>query len=830
MTPLDCALQRGFRSTAKFLQLHGGIPASKLANVRRIENETSSANLNIRDDVTLWGDSSDDERENNELPDVDRKKRSSKKKFKKDDGGKQIRSIKMKRTTSDELLHYSSEVIVSDERNGTINIEQNGEIILSDKQREKQTFVKSIIPVVTTDTKIERRPKSAKGTKVTTRKKTVSNSQNMATEGVKELPKKTVANESTETEMSVKTVVENVAPKTQETVEETTSKVDSLEAQKTENQVKNDADKQSLVSSTSAEEGDKEVVVEAHVHSPPKNTSVEEVKENFDETLNNGKAAKENEVLKEDKVVDGAESKVTSVDQQIKKEIEEPTKAESTSVEDDAAQTNSSVVPAVEETVKEEAKSINGSNSKEEKTKRLIKQDTILVAHNETSEKIAEINEVKDIVEKTIIAAKEEVQQDVKSEEVLESAKEEEVQEVSRIAKEIVTTADTVKKEVSTTAEEVVATIDAVKEEAKETVFSSVVASGEEVEKEAKPEILAITEDTKQEIVAVVKQREEDTIISPEVTTKVVVEAITIPEKTIEETSSKNEIQIQKSKTSSSEKEITKSGEAHVATKEQKRKTRATVDETTKFSKTRPTKTTIVNQPKKKQFLKPTLTKRDGQYDASAEMKSSEEESTSPSSSSKDNRKEHKSFRVLDDSEEPTVRKIRSKSQVRKTKTKIPLKKERSKSEETKSDHTKDTKRSKIPTPIRDLKPRLSKSDKHLDRVPFLSDLRQDSKNLRSESSMTAPIHASTFSDNDRDSISDMEEMVSSATRRKRLKKRIKTRESKSAGSDYESSNLIDSGFEPSPRSSRLPKWKNMSERGVDMTSVTQTIQTNIRR
>ncbi|GAB0094139.1 Ankyrin repeat [Sergentomyia squamirostris] len=30
MTPLDCALQKGYRSTAKFLQLHGGLPANKL--------------------------------------------------------------------------------------------------------------------------------------------------------------------------------------------------------------------------------------------------------------------------------------------------------------------------------------------------------------------------------------------------------------------------------------------------------------------------------------------------------------------------------------------------------------------------------------------------------------------------------------------------------------------------------------------------------------------------------------------------------------------------------------------------------------------------------
>lgn len=29
-TPLDCALQKGFRSTAKYIQMHGGLPANKL--------------------------------------------------------------------------------------------------------------------------------------------------------------------------------------------------------------------------------------------------------------------------------------------------------------------------------------------------------------------------------------------------------------------------------------------------------------------------------------------------------------------------------------------------------------------------------------------------------------------------------------------------------------------------------------------------------------------------------------------------------------------------------------------------------------------------------
>lgn len=32
MTPLDAALMRGHRSTAKFLQLHGGVPRIKLTD------------------------------------------------------------------------------------------------------------------------------------------------------------------------------------------------------------------------------------------------------------------------------------------------------------------------------------------------------------------------------------------------------------------------------------------------------------------------------------------------------------------------------------------------------------------------------------------------------------------------------------------------------------------------------------------------------------------------------------------------------------------------------------------------------------------------------
>lgn len=39
-TPLDCALQKGYRSTAKFIQMHGGVPANKLrlSGVKKTQN------------------------------------------------------------------------------------------------------------------------------------------------------------------------------------------------------------------------------------------------------------------------------------------------------------------------------------------------------------------------------------------------------------------------------------------------------------------------------------------------------------------------------------------------------------------------------------------------------------------------------------------------------------------------------------------------------------------------------------------------------------------------------------------------------------------------
>lgn len=858
MTPLDCALQRGFRSTAKFLQLHGGLLASKLANMHtKTEYLSSSTNLNIRDDVTVWGGSSDDERENGELSGVERKKKSYKKKVKRENGVTQARRIKMKGTTSDEVLRYSSEVIVSDDRNGTINIEQNGEIVLSDRQREKQTFVKSKIPVAATEAK-EKRPKSAKRTKAAS--KTTSGSEELQNV-------ETATQESVDTKISVETVIEKTAPlKTQEILEEIVPKIDGLMPEKIEAQPKEEADKQSLLSSASIDEGEKQVVVEAHVHSPPKGASLEQTtvatgKESVEGTAETDKdlvaaeisqetdgaikqteglASKEeaNQVSKEDQKADEASKQnkegasKEEGDQGLKEDpetdgppkqmnegvpIEEahqlskvdqethgaPKQNEKGASKEETNQASMEDQAATREAPSEEPKETESGapleNIQIEVASKEGMPEEVPEAHldaNQTEEAIA--TEATTAAGDTLEVEQQEASKKIEELEHLESGSRSSSREGERVKRL------TKQATISVAPSEILTEVTGA-DLVKSAVEDAVAAVTDEVAA-AQQEIATATEETVQEAAAKVEETKE-----------VIVEAADATIEGAKALISSEVPEAQKSKTSSSEKEVLKENETTKQPHE-------AVAAKSKKSKAKPVTET---KPKKKQFLKPKPQKPEAQYDASVEMKTSEEESTSPSSSSKDTKKEHKSFRVLDDSEEPPARRARSKSQVRKAKPRAPLAKERSKSEET----SRDFKRSKIPTPIRDLKRRLSKSDRQLDRrVPALSDLRQDSKHLRSESSMTAPIHASTYSDNERDTGSDMEELLSSATRRKRLKKRAKSRGAKSAGSDYESSNLIDSGFEPSPRSSRLPKWKNVSERGVDMTSVTQTIQSNIRR
>ncbi|XP_031769204.2 ankycorbin isoform X2 [Galleria mellonella] len=63
LTPLDCATTRGHRSTAKYLQMHGGVPASKLANTQIVidgapitalpTRRVTSTKIDVRDKIRI---------------------------------------------------------------------------------------------------------------------------------------------------------------------------------------------------------------------------------------------------------------------------------------------------------------------------------------------------------------------------------------------------------------------------------------------------------------------------------------------------------------------------------------------------------------------------------------------------------------------------------------------------------------------------------------------------------------------------------------------------------------------------------------------------------
>lgn len=63
LTPLDCATSRGHRSTAKYLQMHGGLPASKLANTQIVidgapitslpTRRVTSTKIDVRDRIRI---------------------------------------------------------------------------------------------------------------------------------------------------------------------------------------------------------------------------------------------------------------------------------------------------------------------------------------------------------------------------------------------------------------------------------------------------------------------------------------------------------------------------------------------------------------------------------------------------------------------------------------------------------------------------------------------------------------------------------------------------------------------------------------------------------
>lgn len=266
-----------------------------------------------------------------------------------------------------------------------------------------------------------------------------------------------------------------------------------------------------------------------------------------------------------------------------------------------------------------------------------------------------------------------------------------------------------------------------------------------------------------------------------------------------------------------------------------------------------PESTTILPEPssQSKLFLKEASSQKP-QRDSSIEPNSTDEEvqveeedtSSISAATTRERKQQHKSFMVIG----PTQQQQQELGGAH-----APSEKMRSRSEEVR---LMEKRRSKIPTPIIGHLERreLSKSERDVRRMKGDKDgMRKKMPSLPNLSQRGNGRDGSHYSDDDRHSISDLEDTFpperssSRNSRTKRLmKRRSRSRTSKSAASlrqdggqqdgvhsDYESSNIVDSGFEPSPRSvgrALGQRQRVVSDRGVNMLTVTQSIQSNIRR
>lgn len=809
MTPLDCALQRGFRSTAKYLQLHGGLPSNRLSGSHQVGGAT---NINIREDVSLHESSTDSERENTENHNGDVKKRTLRRKLvyrnekktgiqvQTSDEIAEQKSEKLKhidkskkaklgsKSTDVDVIQYKSEVLIKDKVKN-ISFEKNQDVTVKSKPKlkQEQTVIdssgKDLQSSVDKESKkvpaqSEKRPKSAKRTKMDKHKKTP--------EKEKSSPKivdESIVKVTTDAEEIIETTTASVAKLQRAEAKDATNLNESgtgvtpaskevVQPTKTSTELMPGAkfhlEEQSALSNTSLDdtEAPTNIVVEAHVHSPPADES---------------HVTKDTEVSKSDDITKTLDASSNSQDfkepteaGQLSKEItpsaeELPQQSE---IQKDVLQTNVDILDATREDAVSQLKEIETDVASE-----LNKLEEVAEEGAESAAQTVITGLSGDLAEVDKATSGQDVDADLLKSEEAKDEKRVETKEISETKKDSSHLADTADTAESSTVQIKPST----------TSESSTVLSADTKELHKETDGIDLTPSTalKAEVVEAVPAapRQEDIEKSDDIS------------------------------------------------KEPQEKSKAA---------------------SKKKFLKPKAAPEPKKQEGgSSETRSSSEDTTTLSTStSKEYKKEHKSFRILDDNEMQEQKATKKVDEKRKTK-RSAVKKQRSRSEEisrskrtTESD-SKDRK-SKIPTPMLDLKPRRAKSDKHLDkyegkvgssmetRIPVYKPQHDEkfsgSKDMRSESNMSAPLHPSAYSDDERGSMSDMEDVVSSATRKKRLKKRSRVRDSKSAGSDYESSNLIDSGFEPSPRSTRVPKWKNMSDRGVNMTSVTQSIQSNIRK
>ncbi|EFA06237.1 hypothetical protein TcasGA2_TC009087 [Tribolium castaneum] len=837
MTPLDCALQRGFRSTAKYLQLHGGVPATRLGDIRQ-GHTTPGVNFQIKDDVTFWGDtSSDSERENGEVTKhnrrIQRKKLSYKYEKKKasistgsDLENNKLMSSKLEsgksakrrlgeknqraktagrtdsatsidlpkhatRKTPSGRFDYHNEIIINGKTE--INIHQTKEIhITPDEENLDQIPTKLSNEVAEKVSEVsvdkDKRPKSAKHAKV------------------KEKVEKSGGKEDS-------------ARIKKQKVERPTSKQKIEEkAIKNENNLKIEAeqkkltDQQSLKSNTSEDQEEhKSLVVEAAVHEPPKQDV---------EKSEADKVSQTDIVEKESKIVQTSELEKDQVEENVQEVKAAETQVREI-VEKVELKKNEKVIEQLQEKITDESKEKGVSVEKEKdldkKSDETVDQTTKEEKSVEESKDENDLKEVETTQEFEIVDENEKGGK-VVTEQKLEIVEEKEksLEKPEDEEKQVIEEKSSEEKNVEGESKNAEETEHVTQKKEDETIVSKKEEFEEKTDKEERSNAAETLDDKP-------PGNGED------------VSAKSETEKNLDEKAKEKKLKKQKMKKRSERKKRQNGEQAY----EIIYKTMA-ADESDDLTLERLSDRDNKTKTAKREKLRPQKT-ISGSKSSQEEYSSASETESSTSTSA--TVKEHKSFRILNDKEAEEIENLKPKPRKISQKTQN---KQRSRSEEDNKKIKSDKiKRSKIPTPLG--KSQLSKSDKYLNvperkikssmesRVPSLPNINETKDRVkehpRCESNMSAPLLESIYSDNDKASASDLEEEPSeSAFKRKKVKRKAKMREARSAGSDYESSNVIDSGFEPSPRSSRIPKWKNMSERGVNMTSVTQSIQSNIRR
>ncbi|KAK9884114.1 hypothetical protein WA026_005068 [Henosepilachna vigintioctopunctata] len=839
MTPLDCALRRGFRSTAKYLQLHGGVPASRLGSGHQQTNP-SALSLQIRDDITFWGDSStDSERENGEFnkhikaqkkkltQKYDRKrtsasgsdienrisaasskskrerKHSKRSKFPQpnavtDSASSSFDPKYIPKRSSRSRFDYTNEITING--NTEINIHQTREISVVGDNVEKSVHSDSPKKLtskqyseneVYSEKERNIRPKSAKyGGKLRT---SISDSERSSTakssasqsntkvrrEEQRKYSERILRDQGTNTALDSEDKISekqidksDVGVLTDETLNIQTSQQSGITKL---------PDQYSRMSDTSEDQEKHEnIIVEAAVHEPPKEyASKLESSDNIKETEENLEQENESDQLieneKEEKTVeeaDSIESKVEKISTEHNIEDESLVNKEvpipNTSEEtiDEKVTTNDQIL--IEADIEKVEQGENVSENKENETK----ENTNQIETNGNAEDISEIETKKSTHNlRRILSHETFLRNQSPSPENVDSSNG--TNEITEPPLGVISI--NIEQELSL----------------------KLHGTAPSKESEDKEDL---------EVLETQRTRSEDTSLS---TTDIATTADTVKEVSADQSSDTSVKQDEKhSQINSVEEDTMMKAFGEIIADE----TEVTPGET---------KTKFIKQPQSED-TKPSSIKTPTTCDSTT--------------SSLSESKTHKSFTVLDEKET----KINSKTRKMKTRSGKPkLKKQRSKSEENKKNEVSTPKPSKIPTALgRSI---LSKSDRYLNevvnkeeetlnrRIPSLPDM-AIRKQYRSQSNLSARKMVLINSD-EKGSVSEDEEQERRISgRRKRTKRRIQRRDSRSAGSDYESSNIIDSGFEPSPRSTRAPRWRNMSDRGVNMSSVTQNIQSNIRR